>query len=49
MSTQGGLQRQFYDMLMENQWWPAGDLRDYQHSQLGQLLCRYTKRGSMRC
>eukprot|EP01035_Chromulina_nebulosa_P004491 gene4491-6145_t len=43
MSTQGGLQRQFYDMLMESQWWPADDLRDYQRGQLGQLL-RHAKR-----
>ena len=43
MSTEGGLQRQFYDMLMESQWWPADDLRDYQRSQLGQLL-RHAKK-----
>jgi phenylacetate-CoA ligase len=38
MSTEGGLQRQFFDMLMESQWWPADALRDYQRSQLSQLL-----------
>jgi len=43
MSTEGDLQRQFYDMLMESQWWPADDLRDYQRSQLGQLL-RHAKK-----
>ncbi len=43
MSTPGGLQRQFYDMLMESQWWPADDLRDYQRGQLGQLL-RHAKK-----
>jgi phenylacetate-CoA ligase len=32
------LQRRFYDMLMESQYWPADRLRDYQRSQLAQLL-----------
>src|SRR4051812_38723419 len=38
MSSPGGLQRDFYEMLMDSQWWSAEDLRDYQRSQLAQLL-----------
>jgi phenylacetate-CoA ligase len=38
MSDEGGLQRQFYDMLMDSQWWSAEQLRSYQRSQLSQLL-----------
>ena len=34
MSTEGGLQRQFYEMLMESQWWSADELRAYQRNQL---------------
>ncbi len=34
----GGLQRQFFEMLMDSQWWSADALRDYQRSQLEQLL-----------
>jgi phenylacetate-CoA ligase len=44
MSTEsGGLQRQFFDMLMDSQWWSAEKLRDYQRSQLSQLL-RHAKK-----
>ena len=43
MSTDGGLQRQFYEMLMESQWWSADELRNYQRSQLSQLL-RHAKK-----
>ncbi|MEQ1768605.1 MAG: hypothetical protein ABL879_02090 [Devosia sp.] len=32
------LERQFYDMLMASQFWPAEDLVAYQHMQLTQLL-----------
>jgi len=32
------LQRQFYEMLMESQWWSHEALVDYQRSQLAQLL-----------
>jgi phenylacetate-CoA ligase len=35
---EGGLQRQFYEMLMESQWWSPHELRNYQRSQLSQLL-----------
>lgn len=38
MITRDDLQRQFYEMLMESQWWSADQLRDYQRSQLSQLL-----------
>jgi phenylacetate-CoA ligase len=38
MSGPADLQRRFYDMLMESQYWPADRLRDYQRSQLAQLL-----------
>ena len=38
MSTDGGLLRKYYDMLMESQFWPADALRDHQRSQLAQLL-----------
>src|SRR5690242_20610737 len=38
MSIDGGLQRQFFDMLMDSQWWSAEQLRNYQRSQLSQLL-----------
>lgn len=38
MSTRDDLQRQFYEMLMESQWWSAAQLLDYQRSQLSQLL-----------
>src|SRR4051812_28150381 len=38
MTTRDDLQRQFYEMLMESQWWSADQLRDYQRSQLSQLL-----------
>jgi phenylacetate-CoA ligase len=37
------LQQQFYEMLMESQWWSAEQLRDYQRSQLSQLL-RHAKK-----
>jgi len=43
MSTQMSLQQQFYEMLMESQWWSAEQLRDYQRSQLSQLL-RHAKK-----
>jgi phenylacetate-CoA ligase len=43
MSSEGGLQRQFYEMLMESQWWSPGQLQAYQRSQLGQLL-RHAKK-----
>lgn len=43
MSDEGGLQRQFFDMLMESQWWSAEQLRNYQRSQLSQLL-RHAKK-----
>jgi phenylacetate-CoA ligase len=43
MSTDGGLQRQFFDMLMDSQWWSAEQLRNYQRSQLSQLL-RHAKK-----
>ncbi len=32
------LLHQFYDQLMESQYWPATQMRDYQHEQLGHLL-----------
>lgn len=32
------LLRQFYDLLMESQYWPPDRMRDYQHEQLGHLL-----------
>jgi phenylacetate-CoA ligase len=38
MSGPADLQRRFYDMLMESQYWPPDRLRDYQRSQLAQLL-----------
>ena len=38
MSTDRNLQRQFYEMLMESQWWSTDQIRGYQRSQLGQLL-----------
>ncbi|MBI4921425.1 MAG: hypothetical protein HY834_06720 [Devosia nanyangense] len=33
-----GLQRQFFEMLLDSQWWSTEALRDYQRSQLSQLL-----------
>jgi phenylacetate-CoA ligase len=39
------LQRQFYEMLIESQWWSAQQLRDYQESQLSQLL-RHAKKNT---
>jgi hypothetical protein len=45
MSTEGGLLRKYYDMLMESQFWPADALRDHQRSQLGQLL-RHAKKNA---
>jgi phenylacetate-CoA ligase len=38
MSAHDGLPRQFYDMLLESQWWSTDELRSYQRSQLRQLL-----------
>ncbi len=38
MSGERGLPRQFYDMLMESQFWSPEQLRSYQQSQLSQLL-----------
>lgn len=38
MTTRENLQRQFFDMLMESQFWSPEALRDYQRSQLAQLL-----------
>jgi phenylacetate-CoA ligase len=38
MSAAYALQRQFYEMLMDSQWWSAHQLRDYQRSQLSQLM-----------
>lgn len=32
------LSKQFYDMLLESQWWSASTMRDYQRGQLAQLL-----------
>ncbi len=32
------LLHQFYDLLMESQYWSADRMRDYQHEQLGHLL-----------
>lgn len=43
MSTEQSLQQQFYEMLMDSQWWSAEQLRDYQRSQLSQLL-RHAKK-----
>jgi phenylacetate-CoA ligase len=37
------LQRQFFEMLMDSQWWSADKLRNYQRTQLSQLL-RHAKR-----
>jgi phenylacetate-CoA ligase len=37
------LQHQFYDMLMQSQYWSPERMRDYQRSQLGQLL-RHAKK-----
>jgi phenylacetate-coenzyme A ligase PaaK-like adenylate-forming protein len=34
----GPLGRQSFEMLMDNQFWPAEQLRTYQRSQLIQLL-----------
>src|SRR5262249_394724 len=30
--------RQFFEMLLDSQWWSEAQLRNYQRSQLGQLL-----------
>ncbi len=38
MADTDDLQRQFYEMLLESQWWTAAELRAYQRSQLSQLL-----------
>ena len=38
MSATQGLTHQFYDMLLESQYWPRQQLVDYQRSQLEQLL-----------
>lgn len=43
MSASDDLQRQFYEMLMDSQWWSADQLRNYQRSQLSQLL-RHAKK-----
>jgi phenylacetate-CoA ligase len=32
------LQRRFYEMLVDSQWWSADALQNYQRSQLGQLV-----------
>src|SRR5690242_8842580 len=37
------LQRVFHEMLMESQFWSPGQLRDYQRTQLAQLL-RHARR-----
>lgn len=37
-SAEIDLQHQFYDMLMQSQYWSAERMRDYQRSQLAQLL-----------
>jgi phenylacetate-CoA ligase len=34
----GGLARQYFEMLMDSQWWSAEALRDYQRGQLTHLL-----------
>ncbi len=36
--SDSGLPKQFYDMLLDSQWWTAKQIRDYQRSQVGQLL-----------
>lgn len=38
MSRDGSVQRQFFDMLQDSQWWSADRLRDFQRSQLTPLL-----------
>ena len=38
MAAAHDLMHQFYDMLLESQYWPAQQLVDYQRSQLEQLL-----------
>jgi phenylacetate-CoA ligase len=39
MSTETGVSgQQIFDMLMESQFWSADQMRDYQRSQLAQLL-----------
>lgn len=38
MAAAHDLMHQFYDMLLESQYWPAQQLIDYQRSQLEQLL-----------
>lgn len=38
MATESGLQRQFFQMLMESQFWSPKALENYQRSQLAQLL-----------
>jgi len=39
------LQRQFYEMLLESQFWSPGQLADYQRSQIEQLL-RHARRNA---
>jgi phenylacetate-CoA ligase len=43
MGTETDLQHQYFDMLMDSQWWSAEQLRNYQRSQLGHLL-RHAKK-----
>jgi phenylacetate-coenzyme A ligase PaaK-like adenylate-forming protein len=38
MTTQPGLQQQFFEMLMESQRWKPEVLREYQRGQLSQLI-----------
>ena len=38
MATYPPLQKQFYDLLMESQYWSASQMRSYQERQLGHLL-----------
>lgn len=36
--SESGLPKQFYDMLLDSQWWTPRELMNYQRSQLRQLL-----------
>jgi phenylacetate-CoA ligase len=38
MSARDSLERRFFEMLLESQWWSEDELRNYQRSQLRQLL-----------
>lgn len=39
MTAQPDVPQQFYEMLLESQWWTVDELRRYQRNQLRQLLC----------